>query len=241
MDKLTPDQLLTTLFSENRHLSEQISHLQAELDELRKANAEELALFHTDLEIVKELVRKTGNVVDRTSKVKTNKGSQYVIEYASLKQLLEIVTPLLATKGILLSQNLYDHPTDPDRSIVETRLFRKQCEVVSRLSIVSAFFQKKQGRSLTYFGADVSIVRRYALRVLFGITDPDEIQSIGHLDEKESIQKVDHFSAFEHAQHELAHAKTADEARKIMGALSKELRAQLATFYNERIKNLQHS
>lgn len=152
MDKLTPDQLLTTLFSENRHLSEQISNLQAELDALKKANSEELALFHTDLESVKELVRKTGNVVDRTSKVKTTKGSQYVIEYASLKQLLEIVTPILATKNILLSQNLYDHPTDPDRAIVETRLFRGQCEVVSRLSIVSAFFQKNRVEVLPILG-----------------------------------------------------------------------------------------
>lgn len=238
MDKLTPEQLLTTLFTENRQLSEQINRLQAELETHKKAKAQDLAQFYADLEEVKAQIVKTGNVVDRQSKVKTTKGSQYVIEYASLKQLLTIVTPILAAKNILLGQNLYDHPTDPDRSIIETRLFRGECELVSKLSIVSAFFQKKQGRSLTYFGADVSIVRRYALRVLFGITDPDEIPNSGNRVENEPNQ-IGTFALFEQAQEALTHAKTADEARKIMGALSKEQRAQLASFYNERIKALQ--
>lgn len=237
MAEHSPDSLMAQLFVENRDLAAQLQAAREELEALKKTCSEGYLEFQSDVDQAIAEILEHGSTADRKSRVQTAKGSSFQLEYASLKQLKSIVLPILQKLKISMVENMYDHPTDPDRTIIETKLVRGPHERVSQLSVVSAFYQKKMSRSLTYFGSDVSMIRRYALRVLLGITDPDSTEQERELPNTAPITATNDMTV-ETAKIALSQVTTRADALSIMNSLSKEIRGAVAVYYNKIVKEL---
>jgi hypothetical protein len=100
------------------------------------------------------------------------KGEKFSYAYATLDQLIELVTPPLLEQGIVLHQDVggsYDHATQVEVVSVKSRLQHVSGEFIESSPIVS-LVEEARGLSLMQSaGKNITYSRRYQLQSLLGI------------------------------------------------------------------------
>lgn len=93
---------------------------------------------------------------------------------ASMESALKAIGDSLTKRGISVRQPVIDHPTDRNVAFVQTILAYKGYEEVTNVSIRSAYSHSMNGGDVTGFGAEVSLVRKYALFAALGLVQENK-------------------------------------------------------------------
>lgn len=149
------------LLDDAERMRREIARLTALYDEKKAAFHKGLAAAQRGFELLKR---------DNSAKFQTLKGGEYEATTASMEAAVVAVGDTLNTNGIAVRQPVIDHPTDRNLSIVRTILSCDGYEEHHDLSIVSAYAQSSREKGdMKRFGADVSLVRKYALFAALGL------------------------------------------------------------------------
>lgn len=150
-----------SLLDENKRLRE-------ELERQKKYYSEAKAEFHTRLAEAQaefEVMRRDNRVQFKAKKSDTIVKT----DTASMESAAEAVGKSLTSRGISLRQPVVDHPTDRNVAFVQTILAYRGYEESHNVSIRSAYSYSVNGLDIKAFGAEVSLVRKYALFAALGL------------------------------------------------------------------------
>src|SRR5690606_28214335 len=98
-------------------------------------------------------------------------------------------------RGIALRQPVIDHPADKDLSIIRTTLSFKGYEEHHDISIASAYSHSKKDADMKEFGADVSLVRKYALFAALGLIQETPERKRRHSEERDRSPQNQRYTA----------------------------------------------
>lgn len=246
-------------------LLEEIDCLRSENQRLSDLYSEARAQFHrllAEAQIEFETLKRD-NQVDFT----TRKGGSYQSETASMEAATKAIGNSLTSRGIALRQPVIDHPSDNGLSIVRTTLSFNGYEEHHDISIISAYARSRSNDDVKSFGADVSLVRKYALFATLGLVQETKEATSSKRDRFSNSSKDNRparSSAPAHSaqnratpapataansasaqgspirEHQgLRDASTTSELSAAMNAIPREERAQYTGYFNQRRMQLQ--
>lgn len=208
---------------------------------------------------------------DNSVEFPTKKGGSFRAETASMEAAGKAIGDSLSKRGIALRQPVIDHPGERELSIIRTTLSYNGYEEHHDISIMSAYAHSKTGADVKAFGADVSLVRKYALFAALGLVQetPENKKSSNNNNQRYQGNQSARSSAPAHASHAqaapiranppvaanssqasepisqdhpgLRAARTTSELSAAMNAIPREQRAQFTGYFNQRRTQIQNS
>lgn len=135
---------------------------------------------------MKELLGKLSKVKQEMESVKkTSNNPFFKSKYADLNSHLEVVEPLLAKNGLLLTQPC---ELSNGKNVVTTRVY----DIETGQSVESSMELLVQGADMQKFGAAATYGRRFTLSALFGMQaeDDDGNTATGRTSKVETVAKI---------------------------------------------------
>jgi hypothetical protein len=114
--------------------------------------------------------------IGKLTKDTVAKGEKFSYSYATLDQLLELVTPALTANGLMVMQDVQGDRT-PDGEmliIVSTRLQHSSGEYLETSGLLSFVEDRKGLSDMQSAGMNVTYSRRYQLQALLGIAAEED-------------------------------------------------------------------
>jgi len=201
------------VMDENDQLRRELRRMRSLYDDAKAAFHKKLAEAQADF---KPLER------DNSVEFTTRKGGAFRASTASMDEAFTTTQAALTSRGITVRQPVIDHPQDKLLSIVRTILAYEGYEEHYDISIPSPYSYSQRGGDdgdLKNFGANVSLIRKYALFAALGLVQEAKDDSKkGGRDNRPSFNK----SRSAPASHQPSgnHSGTAPTQTQAQGAAS---------------------